>query len=148
MIDRQLPYEHLVFEGGGVKGIAYAKIHKMDEALRSFDKALSISEKKSTGYKVPINQHLYNIIAKSLVIKGYNDMADECRKIQKEFPSTSNEGFLNNLGYEFLKNKYYSEAIKIFVLNVELYPNSANVYDSLAEAYMDAGDCEKAILNY
>jgi predicted Zn-dependent protease len=30
-----------------------------------------------------------------------------------------------------------NEAIAIFKLNVELYPKSANVYDSLAKAYMN-----------
>jgi tetratricopeptide (TPR) repeat protein len=33
-------------------------------------------------------------------------------------------------------------------LNVEAYPQSANVYDSLAEAYLLSGDKEKAIENY
>jgi len=33
-------------------------------------------------------------------------------------------------------------------LNVEAYPQSANVYDSLAEAYLLSGDKDKAIENY
>ena len=33
-------------------------------------------------------------------------------------------------------------------LNVETYPQSANVYDSLGEAYLVSGDKEKAIENY
>ena len=36
----------------------------------------------------------------------------------------------------------------IFKLNVELYPESANVYDSLGEAYMNSGNSKKAIKNY
>jgi cytochrome c-type biogenesis protein CcmH/NrfG len=34
------------------------------------------------------------------------------------------------------------------IANVELYPQSANVYDSLGEAYMKNGDKELAIENY
>ena len=55
---------------------------------------------------------------------------------------------LNNIGYEFMRKKQYQEAIKIFKLNVEAYPESYNVYDSLGEAYMENGDKELAIQNY
>jgi Tfp pilus assembly protein PilF len=40
------------------------------------------------------------------------------------------------------------EAIEIFKLSVEAYPESYNTWDSLAEAYMDHGDKELAIQNY
>ena len=33
-------------------------------------------------------------------------------------------------------------------MNAELYPNSANVYDSLGEAYMNSDDNKNAIKNY
>lgn len=39
-------------------------------------------------------------------------------------------------------------AIAVFRLNVEMYPKSANTYDSLGEAYMDHGDRTVAIANY
>ena len=42
----------------------------------------------------------------------------------------------------------FAEAIRIFQLNIEAYPNSSNAYDSLAEGYMDAGDKMQAIANY
>jgi tetratricopeptide (TPR) repeat protein len=34
------------------------------------------------------------------------------------------------------------------MFNVEAFPESFNVYDSLGEAYMNSGDTEKAIINY
>jgi Flp pilus assembly protein TadD len=40
------------------------------------------------------------------------------------------------------------DSIRVFQLNVELHPDSWNVYDSLGEAYMDNGDKEMAIQNY
>lgn len=55
---------------------------------------------------------------------------------------------LNNLGYRLLSAKKVKEAIEIFKLNTEAYPQSANVYDSLGEAYMKNGDKELAIRNY
>ncbi|HEY7911454.1 MAG TPA: tetratricopeptide repeat protein, partial [Blastocatellia bacterium] len=55
---------------------------------------------------------------------------------------------LNGLGYRLLAMKKVKEAIEVFKLNVEAYPQSSNVYDSLAEAYMTNGDKELAIKNY
>ena len=58
------------------------------------------------------------------------------------------EQTINRLGYRLLQGKKVLEAIRIFQLNVELYPNSSNVYDSLAEAYATNGDTVLAIQNY
>lgn len=38
--------------------------------------------------------------------------------------------------------------IEFFKINAKTYPNSANVYDSLAEAYMNNGDTDLAIKYY
>lgn len=57
------------------------------------------------------------------------------------------EAGLNRLGYEFLPGDP-DTAIGIFRLNVELHPESGNVYDSLGEAYMIGGDRERAIESY
>jgi CubicO group peptidase (beta-lactamase class C family) len=55
---------------------------------------------------------------------------------------------LNFLGYSLLSDKDFGDAITVFKLNVAEYPQDANTYDSLAEAYMDAGDRDLAIQNY
>jgi tetratricopeptide (TPR) repeat protein len=52
------------------------------------------------------------------------------------------------LGYQLIKQKKYKEAIEIFKVSVEAYPQFYNTYDSFAEAYMDNGDKELAIRNY
>jgi tetratricopeptide (TPR) repeat protein len=58
------------------------------------------------------------------------------------------EGHLNALGYELLGNDQIEEAIVVFKYAVSEYPESANAYDSLAEAYMKNGDNELALENY
>jgi uncharacterized membrane protein len=58
------------------------------------------------------------------------------------------ESELNALGYQLLGARKIKEAIRVLQLNVEAYPQSANVYDSLGEAYMDDGDKPQAIANY
>ncbi|MGH7572187.1 MAG: c-type cytochrome [Gemmatimonadota bacterium] len=57
------------------------------------------------------------------------------------------EGGLNRLGYEVLETDPRA-AIALFELNVETHPEAWNVYDSLGEAYMVAGDRDAAIQNY
>jgi uncharacterized membrane protein len=58
------------------------------------------------------------------------------------------EGELNTLGYQLIRTKKLKGAIRILQLNIEAYPQSSNVYDSLGEAYMDDGDKPQAIANY
>ena len=58
------------------------------------------------------------------------------------------ESQMNALGYEYLYDKKIKQAIALFRLNVEAYPDAYNVYDSLGEAYMENGQYELAIMNY
>ena len=58
------------------------------------------------------------------------------------------EFVLNAVGYDFLRDGKTDEAIRLFQRNVEEYPESANVWDSLGEAYAAAGKKDLAIANY
>jgi predicted alpha/beta superfamily hydrolase len=49
------------------------------------------------------------------------------------------ENLINQMGYQFLGQNKPEDAIAVFKANVERYPGSANVYDSLAEAYERGG---------
>ena len=56
---------------------------------------------------------------------------------------------MNGFGYELLYGlRRVKDAIEVFKLNVEDYPQSANTWDSLGEAYMVDGNKELAIKNY
>ena len=58
------------------------------------------------------------------------------------------ENDLNALGYDLLNQTDKTAAINIFKLNVEYFPNSWNVYDSLGDGYLAEGNYESAIINY
>jgi tetratricopeptide (TPR) repeat protein len=60
----------------------------------------------------------------------------------------SGERQLNQLGYTLLYGGHEQDAITVFQRNVQDYPQSFNVYDSLGEAYMKTGQKEQAIKNY
>jgi predicted alpha/beta superfamily hydrolase len=58
------------------------------------------------------------------------------------------EYIVNLLGYQYLGNKEYDKAIEVFKENVKRYPNSANVYDSLGEAFEKNSNYAEAEKNY
>lgn len=58
------------------------------------------------------------------------------------------DGTLNNLGYYYVGLEQWDTAIGVFKTNIELYPEVANCYDSLGEAYMLSGNKEEAIRYY
>jgi CubicO group peptidase (beta-lactamase class C family) len=92
-----------------------------------------------------------DLVPSELVLSGNIEKALAIyRQIKKETPNNAavTEGRLNNLGYSLLRAKKLPEAIAYFKLNVEFYPKSFNVYDSLGEAYMASGEKELAIANY
>jgi hypothetical protein len=86
----------------------------------------------------------------TLGARGIDAALDQYRTIR----SADHAGYkfeereLNELGYHLIGAKRYAEAIRILQLNVQAYPASANVYDSLAEAYLDAGRRTEALANY
>ncbi|KAA9357139.1 serine hydrolase [Larkinella humicola] len=59
-----------------------------------------------------------------------------------------NEDEMNELGYDLMREGKMKEALAVFNLNVEAYPQSFNVYDSRGEAYLKNGDKELAIKDY
>ena len=70
---------------------------------------------------------------------------DEFRKARSTFRADSSfqpffnavirESILNTNGYWLLDHQRVSDAIKLFKLGVESYPESPNAYESLSEAY-------------
>jgi DNA-binding beta-propeller fold protein YncE len=75
----------------------------------------------------------------------------EAHKNWKSDPATASiytEREVNAYGYQLMGSGNLAAATAVFELNVEAYPNAANTYDSLGEAYMNAGQNEKAIASY
>lgn len=58
------------------------------------------------------------------------------------------ESELNGLGYQLLHEQKTKQAVEILKLNVEIYPNSFNSYDSLGEAFLADGQKDLAVQNY
>ena len=55
------------------------------------------------------------------------------------------EAALNDQGYKLIQLQRLDDALKVFTLNTQLFPNAWNTWDSLADAYMKKGEKQIAI---
>lgn len=94
-----------------------------------------------------VAETLWALLAKGPVaeaIKTYRAL-----KVQKPTEyNFSSPGELNGLGYRLMVQGRLTDAIELFKLNVEMFPNDGNVHDSLGEAYKASGDKELAVSSY
>jgi len=112
------------------------------DATLVFDvELMSVSEPK-----ISITETLFLTIMN----KGVNAAIDQYKELKATSMDKYNfkESQLNSLGYQLLQVGKTKEAMEILKLNVEAYPNSANVYDSIGEAYMIDGNTKMAKENY
>jgi len=103
------------------------------------------------GWKFPVPNLQAGSIMRAIISAKNVDAALDWFRDLKTSGSTEfgyGEYTLNGFGYLFLSKKDVPPAIKIFKLNTELYAQSSNAYDSLADAYKNAGEKHLAIKNY
>ncbi|MHB8054182.1 MAG: FKBP-type peptidyl-prolyl cis-trans isomerase [Candidatus Aminicenantales bacterium] len=96
--------------------------------------------------KTPIAATLYQIINE----KGISQAVSTYLWLKKDKSAEYNfrEDQLNTLGYKLLADRKIKEAVAILELNAAAYPESANAYDSLGEAYLADEQKDKAVENY
>lgn len=78
---------------------------------------------------------------KDAFVNAYVDAINKTVKRKKN-------NVLNKIGYTFLKEKSVDNAIIVFKENVKLFPNDANTWDSLGEAYFSKRDKINALKAY
>lgn len=97
------------------------------------------------SYRSPGRTFYKDVMARG--VAAVNDYHD--KKKSNSAPYTLTESQVNQIGYVLLYSaKKVPEAIAVFKMNVEDFPESSNTYDSLGEAYDVAGEKELAIKNY
>lgn len=140
------------------------KVGENTYALRDWDYKVTFTKNTETGKK-----ELVQVLPdKTIRLKGNQMSKDEktplelilegnfdkglaaYKKAKVTDPNNEqlSEGSLNGTGYALLGQKDLTKAIDIFRVNTILYPKSDNVYDSLGEAYLKAGQKDKAKQNY
>lgn len=91
-----------------------------------------------------------SVMLNTIDASGVDEAVKQYRELRaRGFPDLQmDEGQMNALGYRLLEGGNPSGAIKVLQLNAEAYPDSANVYDSLGEAYAKSGQRQEAMVNY
>lgn len=93
------------------------------------------------GYRLPIDRVREGPLDEG--IAAFRELAAAGR-----VPDSRTELELNRIGYRLLEEGRTEEAIEVFRLQTELYPEVANSFDSLGDAYRQAGDGERAAAAY
>jgi len=99
-------------------------------------------------YMNVVKQHNYQVL-----VKENDQWKTTSRIVTQQDPFIDNpdyaaENNLNTAGYQLINAKKIKDAIDVFKMNVKLYPNSWNTWDSLGEAYALDGNKKLAIENY
>jgi len=156
--DQPIP---IITHGGGINGftttiVRFPKeknlIVMLDNTNSEYLNRLSDSIAKiiyNQPYEPP-KMSIIPVLSKTIAEKGIDAGIAEYRELKAKQEATYDfaEPELNRLGYQLLQSGKAREAIEIFKLNVEAYPQGFNTYDSLAEAYMTMNERELAITNY
>jgi CubicO group peptidase (beta-lactamase class C family) len=109
----------------------------VDELAGFYDPEISASD-PVTALRIELRQ------------RGYEHAVEVFNELKRRNPQFQPlERDLNDWAYRMLNGGGKpKEALEIFKLNVYLFPSSANVYDSVAEAYAANGRLDLAIKNY
>jgi tetratricopeptide (TPR) repeat protein len=128
-----------------------------DAAIEYYDAFLKIGptdavfiRNKRNSLERYMKESMVYILEKDIDLIGIDKAIRNFRKQKaaKDNALTFTENELNSLGYALLNRNRVKESIKVFRLGIENFPASANLYDSLGEAYLRDGDKANAIRNY
>lgn len=100
---------------------------------------LGITRYDSAAFEVP------------LALLGASDTEEAIARLGELAPRLADderERVINRAGYELLWRERFDRAVAVLRWNAERHPDSANVWDSLAEAELGSGDLEAARVHY
>jgi carboxyl-terminal processing protease len=129
-------------------GREYLKQNKKILARDSLAKALELKRDKLSPLAHQFIEYLADSLISAYISGGGGALERRYRELQRQYPQQVGERLLNDIGYYLLFDNLTEPAIQLLRLNVKKFPRSANVYDSLGEAYMIAGIKRLAIRNY
>ena len=139
------------------------------KAIKDFENLLKESEPEGLkwsfevledkGHHAVVFMSIYNglqfifadqVITDKLANEDADDIIDHFEKISGLYGYEIKvpEYLLNNAGYKHLREGNIYDAIKAFEENISRYPNSANAYNSLGEAYETNNQLQLAKENY
>lgn len=113
-----------------------------DEIIMRFEDA--VNGKDYPKPDVTMEMKMYDLLKNG----GIEKLEGSLKQILEAHGMLYNDRHLNFFGYELMNDNLLDDAIDVFKLNAKLFPGEPNVWDSLAEAYMNRGNNDLAIENY
>ncbi|CAN5403316.1 hypothetical protein BH10BAC5_BH10BAC5_07810 [soil metagenome] len=123
--------------------IVFSNFGKAAEEIESRFRKIK-SDEEYAAPSITVEMKFYKILNE----EGISALSAGLKKTLEENDLEYNDMHLNKFGYQLVEAGEMDKAIQVFKLNTELFPDIANTYDSLAEAYMNNGNKELAIKNY
>lgn len=104
----------------------------------------------SNYIKTPISKNIYELIHEFMKTNPSSNAEKLPAYLNENLNyDFSNHAILNQLGYSRLKKEGKPDwALELFKLNVKLFPEDGNLWDSLGEAYLKYDKKEEAIESY
>ena len=93
------------------------------------------------------NNSYATLSVKSGILKEMGK-TEEADKMMNDAIAIATENEINLYGYQLLNAGQHDKAIEVLTLNTKKFPKSANVWDSLGEAYFTKGDQKNALVNF
>lgn len=108
--------------------------------------AIASSASKPAAPLIPTTDEFLSLIHRD----GIDTVVQMAYKIQLELSGETvvNEPALNQAGYGFIADKQFENAVEILEFVARIYPQSANAADSLGDAYLAAGQKDKALASF
>ncbi len=101
---------------------------------------------EANGFGLPLG---VKKLRAELINKGFKDAHSIVKALKSKEPTIDlNEQAINAWGYQLLAQKQLDKAVAIFKLNTQLYPASANAFDSLGEIFEVMENKEEALISY
>ena len=119
-----------------------AALDRAGPAARTFQ---SVSDNKAAGELIVLTNLLTHLQSDSSAqaLSGLDSVLDRLRE-----KDLIEEWTINELAYRYLNQEFYTVALALFNYNTSRFPDSANAFDSLAEAYYRMHDPQNAKKNY
>ena len=148
MASYRLLCQHVLqFLNASLKNQGSAKIFLGNEPEKNGHSKALLSRKTKKAIPQPFDYKDFNDLA---LEQGYQNLVSLYTTTKLAHPNlTLQEGMLNTLGLRLSFNpQKIQQGINVFLLALHIYPKSANLYDSLAEAYLYNKEIEKAIASF
>jgi len=149
-------YQHLIIDRAAHSNDLFLSSPVILETMLAFLQDEPVTSETIEGpewqFARPYERSLQREMIALLASEGYEAASARYAEIWRDhgddYVYNLDESVLNVIGYDMMGVGMNELALGLFKLNTQGYPDASNVWDSLAECYMEMGNKPHAIENY